>query len=346
MDFFQVERTFAELKAQYEAGDLSEEEFKAQLQELMVQDEQDRWWIIGYKSGLWYYHDGQQWIQDDPPPVAQRREQVGVLCTEGATALEIEDWETAVERFEAALALEPDHTEAAAGLEKASAGLTEARARAEAQAQVQTLTAEGAAALSAGDWGTAVERYEAALALEPDHTEAASGLAKASAGLAEARARAEAQAEAAAQPEPEAPAEPEPEAIVEAAPPPVRPARPEAAPVVGKKAGRRVGWIVVAVILTIIVAIVVIDLLPGGTPEPPRVEMWAERDVIRPGECTVIGWEAPGFDRVHLVGPGIDDTILMPPAEQLEVCPEVTSRYELKGPEWQPISDIEIQVRE
>jgi tetratricopeptide (TPR) repeat protein len=346
MDFFQVERTFAELKAQYEAGDLSEEEFKAQLQELMVQDEQDRWWIIGYQSGLWYYHDGQQWVQDDPPPVAQRREQVGALCTEGATALDAGDWRTAVERYEAALALEPDHTEAAAGLEKASAGLAAARARAEAQVQVQTLTAEGTAALSAGDWGTAVERYEAALALEPDHTEAAAGLEKASAGLAAARARAEAQAEAAAQPEPEAPAEPEPEAIVEAAPPPVRPAEPEAAPVVDKKPWRRLGWIVAAVILTIIVAIVVIDLLSGGTAEPPRIEMWTEREVIGPGECTIIFWRVLDFNEVHLVGPGIDDTILMAPADELEVCPEVTSRYELKGPDWQNLSAIEIHVRE
>lgn len=286
MDFFQVERTFAELKAQYEAGDLSEEEFKAQLQELMVQDEQDRWWIIGYQSGLWYYHDGQQWVQDDPPPVAQRREQVGALCTEGATALD------------------------------------------------------------AGDWRTAVERYETALALEPDHTEAAAGLEKASAGLAAARARAEAQAEAAAQPEPEAPAEPEPEAIVEAAPPPVRPAEPEAAPVVDKKPWRRLGWIVAAVILTIIVAIVVIDLLSGGTAEPPRIEMWTEREVIGPGECTIIFWRVLDFNEVHLVGPGIDDTILMAPADELEVCPEVTSRYELKGPDWQNLSAIEIHVRE
>jgi tetratricopeptide (TPR) repeat protein len=344
MDFFQVEATFAKLKAQYEAGDLSEEEFKAQLQELMVQDEQDRWWIIGYQSGLWHYHDGQQWVQDDPPPVAQRREQVRVLCTEGATALDAEDWETAVERYEAALALEPHHTEAAPGLEKASAGLAEARARAEAQ--VQTLTAEGAAALSAGDWGTAVERYEAALALEPDHMEAAAGLEKASAGLAEARARAEAQAKAAAEPEPEAPAEPEPEAIVEAARPPVRPAEPEAAPVVGKKPRRRLGWIVAAVILTIIVVIVVIALLSGAPAEAPRIEMWTEREVIGPGECTIILWRVLDFEEVHLVGPGIDDTILMPPADEIEVCPEVTSRYELKGPDWQNLSAIEIQVRE
>jgi len=60
MDFAQVETRFKELKGKYDAGALTEEEFKAQLQELMIQDEQGRWWIIGYETGQWYYHDGEK----------------------------------------------------------------------------------------------------------------------------------------------------------------------------------------------------------------------------------------------------------------------------------------------
>jgi hypothetical protein len=67
MDFIQVEAAFAELKGHYEAGDLSGEEFKAELQKLMIQDEQGRWWIIGYETGQWYYHDGEKWVQEEPP---------------------------------------------------------------------------------------------------------------------------------------------------------------------------------------------------------------------------------------------------------------------------------------
>jgi len=415
MDFSQVEATFAELKAQYEAGDLTEEQFRAQLQELMVQDEQDRWWIIGYKSGLWYYHDGQQWVQDDPPPVAQRREQVEALCTEGATALDAGEWETAVERYEAALALEPDHAEAAAGLAKASAGLAEARAQAEAQAQVGVLTAEGAAALSVGDWETAVKHYEAALALEPDHAEAAAGLSEASAGLAEARAQAEAQAqvgvltaegsaalsagewetaveryeaalalepgnadasaglaearagaeaqaraEAEAQKEAEAQAEaaarPQPEPLAQPAtqPRPAAPVRPEtesvtrAAPAaaVKKRSRNWLLWIVAALIAVIGVVWLLLNLGLLGNPPAQKSSLWADRDVIRPGECTVLHWEAPAFDGVRLVGPNIDDAVVMPPWGRLEVCPEGNSLYELKGPEWEHLSELEIQVRE
>jgi hypothetical protein len=45
MDFQQAEKKFKQLKGQFEAGTLSETEFKSQLEELMVQDEQGTWWI-------------------------------------------------------------------------------------------------------------------------------------------------------------------------------------------------------------------------------------------------------------------------------------------------------------
>jgi TM2 domain-containing membrane protein YozV len=67
MDFVQVEAEFERLKAQFEEGALSEEEFKTQLQDLMIEDEQGRWWILGYETGQWYVHDGEQWIQQEPP---------------------------------------------------------------------------------------------------------------------------------------------------------------------------------------------------------------------------------------------------------------------------------------
>ncbi len=67
MDFSQVAAEFRKLKAQYDAGALTEADFKARLQDLMVQDEQGRWWMIGYETGQWYVHDGEKWVRGEPP---------------------------------------------------------------------------------------------------------------------------------------------------------------------------------------------------------------------------------------------------------------------------------------
>lgn len=67
MTFSEVEAQYRTLKTQHEAGTLSEADFKARLQELMVEDDQGRWWIIGYETGQWYVHDGQQWTPGEPP---------------------------------------------------------------------------------------------------------------------------------------------------------------------------------------------------------------------------------------------------------------------------------------
>jgi hypothetical protein len=67
MDFSQVEAEYARLKGQFEAGNLTEEQFKSQLHDLMLQDEGGEWWIIGYETGQWYRHDGTDWVRADPP---------------------------------------------------------------------------------------------------------------------------------------------------------------------------------------------------------------------------------------------------------------------------------------
>ena len=70
MDFARVEAEFGRLKAQFESGALTEAAFKAQLEELMIKDEQGRWWILGYETGQWYVHDGEKWVQQEPPRAA------------------------------------------------------------------------------------------------------------------------------------------------------------------------------------------------------------------------------------------------------------------------------------
>ena len=65
--FQQAEQEFAELKCHFESGKLTEADVKARLQDLMVQDEQGQWWVIGYESSQWYVRVGEEWIRRDRP---------------------------------------------------------------------------------------------------------------------------------------------------------------------------------------------------------------------------------------------------------------------------------------
>jgi hypothetical protein len=67
VDFREADRRYAELRRQLDAGTISIEEFGAQREKLMVQDEGGRWWAKIGESGEWYYHDGSTWVQGTPP---------------------------------------------------------------------------------------------------------------------------------------------------------------------------------------------------------------------------------------------------------------------------------------
>lgn len=67
MDFAEVEREVAKLRQELAAGRTTEKQFKARLKEMMVEDEQGNWWMVGYATGRWYRHDGTDWVREDPP---------------------------------------------------------------------------------------------------------------------------------------------------------------------------------------------------------------------------------------------------------------------------------------
>ncbi|MDY7075879.1 MAG: hypothetical protein SXV54_03040 [Chloroflexota bacterium] len=67
MDFGQVEERVAKLRQSLAAGHLTEEQFKFQLREMMVEDADGNWWMVGYETGEWYRHNGTDWVQADPP---------------------------------------------------------------------------------------------------------------------------------------------------------------------------------------------------------------------------------------------------------------------------------------
>ena len=66
LNFQEAEGEYKKLKAQLDAGTLTEEQFEARLQAVMVQDQQGRWWTIGGATGQWYVHDGVNWVIGEP----------------------------------------------------------------------------------------------------------------------------------------------------------------------------------------------------------------------------------------------------------------------------------------
>jgi hypothetical protein len=67
MNFQEADLHYVDLKQQYDNGSLSAEEFEAQLEQLMVHDEEDRWWSKHPETGEWHYYDGDTWVRDVPP---------------------------------------------------------------------------------------------------------------------------------------------------------------------------------------------------------------------------------------------------------------------------------------
>lgn len=86
MTFREVESEYRQLRSQFDAGQLTEADLRARLEELMLQDDQGRWWIIGYETGLWYVHDGEQWVPSKPPAVPAEAETVAPVVGVGTTA--------------------------------------------------------------------------------------------------------------------------------------------------------------------------------------------------------------------------------------------------------------------
>ena len=79
-NFEAAEERFFALKGKHSSGLLSDEEYETTLQELVIWDDHGRSWMIGAKTGQWYYHDGKDWIMAEPPeepaaPAAQPPEQ-------------------------------------------------------------------------------------------------------------------------------------------------------------------------------------------------------------------------------------------------------------------------------
>lgn len=63
----EADRRYSELKRQHEAGAISDEGFDEQLKQLMVLDDQSRWWAKSRSTGEWHYYNGTAWVSAEPP---------------------------------------------------------------------------------------------------------------------------------------------------------------------------------------------------------------------------------------------------------------------------------------
>jgi uncharacterized protein YegL len=64
--FARAEQEYVKLRAQFDAGSLPPDQFKAAVEAQMV-DHGGRYWMVGVDSGKWYAYDGANWQEADPP---------------------------------------------------------------------------------------------------------------------------------------------------------------------------------------------------------------------------------------------------------------------------------------
>ncbi len=69
--FQDVANKLESLKQDFRQKKISRTEFIQQLKSLRLKDEEGRFWMIGAKSGDWYYYDGEEWIQSNPPSLQE-----------------------------------------------------------------------------------------------------------------------------------------------------------------------------------------------------------------------------------------------------------------------------------
>lgn len=68
--FRKLEDEYFRLKGQLAAGRITQDQFQKALSDLMIQDAQGRYWMLGLDSAKWNYHDGAKWVEADPYTMA------------------------------------------------------------------------------------------------------------------------------------------------------------------------------------------------------------------------------------------------------------------------------------
>jgi len=77
--FKEIEKAFEELKKKFREKEISRGEFIDELKKLKLKDEKGRFWMIGSRTGKWYYSVGKDWIQSEPPSI-QEGKAICIYC--------------------------------------------------------------------------------------------------------------------------------------------------------------------------------------------------------------------------------------------------------------------------
>jgi len=64
--FRDLERLYKDLKERHASGEVSAEDMKSELKKMMLRDDENRFWMLGGKTGGWYMYDGSAWNSADP----------------------------------------------------------------------------------------------------------------------------------------------------------------------------------------------------------------------------------------------------------------------------------------
>ena len=67
MNFQEAESKYFELKGRLNSGKLTAEQFRAEVGELRIQDEEGRYLTVDARTGSWLLHDGTKWVSAQPP---------------------------------------------------------------------------------------------------------------------------------------------------------------------------------------------------------------------------------------------------------------------------------------
>jgi len=62
----EIEGLYQDMKRRLGTGEISADDMKAELKKMMVRDDENRYWMLGNKSGEWYVYDGSTWSVGNP----------------------------------------------------------------------------------------------------------------------------------------------------------------------------------------------------------------------------------------------------------------------------------------
>jgi len=71
--FRDVEAAFEALRGRLRRGEITSDDYLSGLKQLRFRDDQGRFWMIGLQSGQWYYYNGRDWVQAQPPSFAEKK---------------------------------------------------------------------------------------------------------------------------------------------------------------------------------------------------------------------------------------------------------------------------------